>query len=97
MFTDFPLGNTAGPPNEPETQLAIARSALSQLHDATEPGTIVALEHEWGKPWKAKARELKDHRTERFDTPQYQEPADRTEAIGRHGKDRATGTVNPSA
>ena len=85
VFTDFPLGNTAGPPNAPDVQLAIARSALEQAQIATEPGTIVPLDHEWGEPWKDGARELKDHRTERFDTPQYQEPADRDAAVAAHG------------
>ena len=71
VFTDFPLGNTAGPPNTPEVQMAIARSALELAHTATEPGTIVALDHEWGEEWKTEARELVDHRTPRHDTPQY--------------------------
>ena len=90
VFTDFPLGNTAGPPHDRETQLAIARSALEQVHSAGEAGTIRPLGHERGEPWKDEARELKDHRTERFDSPQYQEPSDRETAISIHGEDRAT-------
>lgn len=89
MFTDFPLGNTAGPPNAPDVQIAIARSALERAHAATEPGTILPLDHEWGEPWKDEARELRDHRTERFETPQYQEPADREAAITKHGEAKA--------
>lgn len=85
MFTDFPLGNTAGPPHAPDVQLAIARSALRHVHGATKPGEIVPLDHEWGEPWKDEARALKDHRTERFETPQYQESADRDAAVREHG------------
>jgi len=70
-------------------QLAIARSALEQLHGATEPAVIVPLPHEWGSPWKDEARALKDHRTERVDTPQYQEVADRAAAIANHGETAA--------
>lgn len=91
VFTDFPLGNTAGPPNEPDVQLAIARSSLEQANAAAEPGIINSLDHEWGQPWKAEARALKDHRTERFDSPQYQEANDRDAAIARHGQTAASG------
>lgn len=91
VFTDFPLGNTAGPPNDTETQLAIARSALDVATTATEPGHIVPLAHQWPEPWKDEARELVDHRTPRNDTPQYQEDSDRTAAIAAHGEEVACG------
>ncbi len=91
VFTDFPLGNTAGPPNAPDVQLAIARSALENIHQATAPGTIIPLDHGWGAPWKDEARQLLDHRTTRFDTPQYQEASDRAAAIAQHGESTATG------
>ena len=89
VFTDFPLGNTAGPPNTPEVQMAIARSALELAHTATEPGTIVALNHEWGEEWKTEARELVDHRTPRHDTPQYERMSDMASAIENHGEEIA--------
>lgn len=91
MFTDFPLGNTAGPPHEPAVQLAIARSALEQVHATPRPGTVTALDHQWGTDWKAEARELKDHRTQRHATPQYQEVEDRAAAIDKHGEISAVG------
>ncbi len=86
VFTDFPLGNTAGPPHDRDTQLAITRSALSAAFSITQPGTIIPLDHEWPEPWKDEARELIDHRTSRNDAPQYQSDADRAAAIERHGE-----------
>ena len=86
VFTDFPLGNTAGPPNDPDTQLAIARSALSAAFSITQPATIIALDHQWSEAWKDEARQLIDHRTQRKDVPQYQLEADRVAAMDRHGE-----------
>ncbi len=94
VFTDFPLGNTAGPPHRSDVQLDIARQALSLIATDSEPGTILPLSHEWGEPWKEEARELVDHRTERFETPQYQEVKDREAAIARHGEQVATGEAS---
>ena len=88
-FTDFPLGNTAGPPNEPETQRAIARHALGLIDEVVDPGSIVAFEHRWPSEWKAEARELRDHRTPREPTPQYANDSDRDAAIARHGEQAA--------
>jgi D-proline reductase (dithiol) PrdB len=86
VFTDFPLGNTAGPPNDESTQLAIARSVLDAAWTITEPATILPLPHVWPEPWKDEARELIDHRTPRNDVPQYQSEADRVAAMERHGE-----------
>lgn len=91
-FTDFPLGNTAGPPNQPDVQLDIVRAALALAHNATEPGTIVPLGlglDAFDPAWKAEARELIDHRTPREAAPQYQTEDDRTAAIARHGEEAA--------
>lgn len=89
VFTDFPLGNTSGPPHDRSTQRSIVTSALALAHSATQAGVIEALDHVWSEPWKDEARELVDHRTPRNDTPQYQEEADRAAAIARHGEEAA--------
>jgi len=86
VYTDFPLGHTAGPPHDSVTQLAIARSALAAVAAMDGPGTITALPHEWPEPWRETARELVDHRTPRLDTPQYQTDADRDVAIAQLGE-----------
>lgn len=86
VFTDFPLGNTSGPPNQPDVQLDIVRNALGRIHAATEPGTIEPLDHTWAEPWKDEARQLIDHRTPRMDTPQYERMSDMAAAIENHGE-----------
>ncbi len=75
-FVNYPLGHTAGRPNQLDEQTDIVRSALGLLHTAAGPGEIVPLPHTWPEPWRAKARSLSDNRTERHDTPQYQRPED---------------------
>jgi len=54
LFNDFPLGNSAGRPNDPECQLQIARMAVQLLTDAQGPRTTVQSPYAWlGAPdWK---------------------------------------------
>ncbi len=80
-FLDYPLGHTAGQPNELAEQIDIVTSALQLVETATEPGTITPLPHVWPTEWKTKARELSDKRTERHDTPQYERPGDEAAAF----------------
>ena len=86
VYTDFPLGHTAGPPNDPETQRAIVRDALTAVTSITESGTIIPLDYEWPEPWREEARVPEDHRSVRHDTPQYQTETDRAAAIAAHGE-----------
>lgn len=75
-FLNYPLGNTAGRPHELAEQVEIATAALQLIHSVDESGTIAPLDYEWPEPWRAKARELADHRTERYDTPQFERTSD---------------------
>ena len=54
LFNDFPLGNAAGPPGDPEAQLTIAQMALDLFANANEPGTTIQSPIKWpGNPdWK---------------------------------------------
>lgn len=88
-FVDFPLGHTAGPPHDPETQREIAAAALRLVHEAPEPATIVSLGQRWPGDWKLEARELRDHRTPREPTPQYERASDRELAVANHGEEAA--------
>ena len=97
MFTDFPLGHTAGPPGDSETQLAIARAAVEAIETITTPGTIVPLPFEWGSDWKGAARSEGDIRTPRHDTPQYQSEDDRSAAVAAHGEAVACTVCAPDA
>jgi len=92
VFTDFPLGHTSGRPGDVEGQLAIARAALEAVHSINEPGTIIPLPQQWpDASWRDEARELRDHRTDRLDTPQYQSEADREAAVAAHGESASCG------
>ena len=94
-FLDFPLGHTTGRPDEPEEQLALMRDALEAFATITEPGEIVALDYAWPEPWKDAARALKDHRTPRHDTPQYERDTDREAAVARYGEELACAGCAP--
>ena len=54
-FTDFPLGNPLGKPNDADMQLAITRFALNMLHTATAPRTTAQTPFEWSEldNWRA--------------------------------------------
>jgi hypothetical protein len=94
-FLDFPLGHTAGRPDEPEEQVSIMRDALALFGSIAEPGQIVPLDYAWPEPWKHEARALKDHRTPRHDTPQYERDADRAAAVARFGEEIACAVCAP--
>lgn len=54
LFTDFPLGNPAGPPYERAAQAAIATQAADLLESATGPRTTVQSPELWpdGEGWR---------------------------------------------
>ncbi len=91
VFTDYPLGRTAGKPNDPDSQDAIARAAIEHLACAESAGEVRRVELRWAEndDWKdavmrPKAAvapglpaEAEDDRAERTAVPQYQFEADR--------------------
>jgi hypothetical protein len=50
-FLNFPLGRQCGKPHDTALQARILKDALRVLATATEPGEIVDLPYEWGKPF----------------------------------------------
>ena len=51
VFNNFPLGNSAGLPGDPDSQLEIARMAMDLLETASEPRTTVQSPFRWnGSP-----------------------------------------------
>jgi len=54
LFTDFPLGNPAGPPYKPDLQLQIVDEAIHLLKIAQTPRTIERSSVRWtGEPdWR---------------------------------------------
>ena len=88
LFLDFPLGHTAGKPNDKAGQRRILAEALNLIESAQVPGQIKISKEQWSADdvWKdgvmrpksdASAQaEHNDDRVERHDTPQYQSAAD---------------------
>ena len=87
-FLDFPLGHTAGKPNDREGQLRILRRALGAL-GSLDAGEVLMLEETWAADdvWKEEVMrpdpedpEGADNRTVRHAAPQYQSDGDRAAA-----------------
>ena len=47
IFLNYPLGNPAGRPNDPENQRSVLREGLKLLENAERPGIIVDLPYSW--------------------------------------------------
>ena len=54
-FSNFPLGHSAGKPNNPASQWATVRDALGLFETAEGPGTIVVSPQRWADDdaWEA--------------------------------------------
>jgi hypothetical protein len=54
LFTDYPLGNSCGKPNDVENQRAIMGMSLDFLESATAPRTTVQTPFRWAEDaaWK---------------------------------------------
>ena len=54
LFSDFPLGNAAGKPNDPHSQAATLELALKVLETAPGPRTTVQSPQRWSNDpdWK---------------------------------------------
>lgn len=47
IFLNYPLGNPAGRPHDPENQRSVLREGLKLLESADRPGSIVDLPYLW--------------------------------------------------
>ena len=47
IFLNYPLGNPAGRPQDPENQRSVLRDGLKLLENADKPGIIVDLPYSW--------------------------------------------------
>ena len=98
-FVDYPLGHTAGKPDDPAEQDALVASALRLFETLEAPGEIVPLPFVWSEDdaWKDRVKRPDptkrgsshaDDRVARDETPQYQDARDRRlaeEALARGG------------
>jgi hypothetical protein len=49
VFLNYPLGNPAGRPHDPENQRNVLRAGLKLLEEADRPGIIVDLPYVWSE------------------------------------------------
>jgi hypothetical protein len=49
IFVNYPLGNPAGRPHDPENQRDVLRAGLKLLEEADRPGIIVDLPYVWSE------------------------------------------------
>jgi hypothetical protein len=82
VFTDFPLGHTAGKPLDRELQRKIMISTLHAFETMSAPGSIGMLPFEWSADhsWKHAGAGEGDNRTPRIAEPTYQTEDDRIAA-----------------
>jgi len=92
VFLDYPLGHTAGRPDDLAEQRHIMIDTLRALETIQVPGTIVRLRYRWSadESWKETAMrpgknktgdtETRDDRVARHAEPQYQLEEDRDDA-----------------
>jgi len=54
LFSDFPLGNSAGRPGDPESQQGLLAMALDLLETASAPRTTIQSPYRWAEDpaWK---------------------------------------------
>lgn len=51
---NFPMGNPFGPPNKPDYQRDVLRTALEMVNQITTPGEIVDLKDTWPEDFTEK-------------------------------------------
>ena len=81
-FLDYPLGHTTGKPHQAALQQAILKAALQSFQTLRSPGAVHILPFQWSEDdsWQDTAQRGPDDRRPRYDTPQYQNDADRRRA-----------------
>ncbi len=97
VYIDFPLGRTAGKPNDKGLQRKIMIDTLTMLESIQDPGTIRVLPYRWADQdgWKDGVMRPRadgdskgsDDRVGRFPNPQYQTAEDEAEAQVRLADD----------
>ena len=79
VFTNYPLGHSAGKPFDEEDQYSIFIQAIDMFKPKGTYKTIRVLNNHWGdKTWEdeAKSTEGQDTREPRDETPQFQDETD---------------------
>ena len=86
LFSDFPLGNSAGKPFDEASQRATLEAALDLLERATAPRTIVASPQRWADDDRWKDDFLNIERLSPYDRERLREEFDAQKAIAKGNK-----------
>ncbi len=79
VFTNYPLGHSAGRPFDMKDQTSIIKSALDLFESNDKETRLHILHNDWGEEaWQVEANSTEgvDTREERDETPQFQEESD---------------------
>ena len=99
VYLDYPLGHTAGRPNDHQLNESIMRDTLGAFESLSEPGSMAHLPYRWADndDWtdkvfapveseesSEKSGGYDDDRVARYETPQYQSEEDHAAAEHSH-------------
>ncbi len=96
VFSDFPLGNAAGRPHDPDSQAATLDLALRVLETAVAPRTTVQNPLRWSEDSSWKLDYLDATRLTKDDLARERAENDRSKATAQAVRDAALGATAPS-
>ena len=83
VFSDFPLGNSAGKPHDPTSQRETLSLALRILETATEPRTTVRSAQQWSEDSKWKDEFFSVENLSAQELARRRAEFDRIKAVGK--------------
>ncbi|HRO58674.1 MAG TPA: reductase [Burkholderiaceae bacterium] len=89
LFSDFPLGNAAGKPHDPESQAATLELALRVLESAPGPRTTVQSPQRWGASHEWKLDYMNVERVSPAELARLRDESQRARATGKAVREAA--------
>lgn len=93
LFSDFPLGNGAGKPNDPHSQASVLELALRLLESAPAPRTTVQSPLRWSDNPEWKRDYCNIDRLSPDEIAQRRADSDRQKEVARAQRDKASGEL----
>lgn len=90
LFSDFPLGNAAGRPHDPESQRLTLELALRVLESAPAARTTVQSPLRWSDDWTWKLDFFNIERVSVEEVARLRADQDRVKAIARQIRENTT-------
>ena len=91
VFSDFPLGNAAGKPNDIESQRQTLMLALQVLDTASAPRTTLTSPQQWSPDTQWKADFYRIAKLSDEELAQRRAEFDKIKAVGKEVRDQAEG------